>query len=99
MEGRTSQLNKSVKIEEIYFSLKAKRKEPIEYERLEMLERKKVNVNAQRKKKGKESQMSLVSENMIYNFFFFFKNLKAIALLNFINLISSQESCSFRFNL
>lgn len=70
MEGRTSQLNKSVKIEEIYFSLKAKRKEPIEYERLEMLERKKVNVNAQRKKKGKESQMSLVSENMIYNFFF-----------------------------
>lgn len=97
MEGRTSQLNKSVKIEEIYFSLKAKRKEPIEYERLEMLERKKVNVNAQRKKKGKESQMSLVSENMIYNFFF--KNLQAIALLNFINLISSQESCSFRFNL
>lgn len=97
MEGRTSQLNKSVKIEEIYFSLKAKRKEPIEYEILEMLERKKVNVNAQRKKKGKESQMSLVSENMIYNFFF--KNLQAIALLNFINLISSQESCSFRFNL
>lgn len=97
MEGRTSQLNKSVKIEEIYFSLKAKRKEPIEYERLEMLERKKVNVNAQRKKKGKESQMSLVSENMIYNFFF--KNLQAVALLNFINLISSQESCSFRFNL
>lgn len=97
MEGRTSQLNKSVKIEEIYFSLKTKRKEPIEYERLEMLERKKVNVNAQRKKKGKESQMSLVSENMIYNFFF--KNLQAIALLNFINLINSQESCSFRFNL
>lgn len=63
------QLSKSIKIEEIYFSLKAKRKEPVEYERLEMLEGKKVNVNAQRKK-GKESQMSLVSENMIYNFFF-----------------------------
>lgn len=97
MEGRTSQLNKSVKIEEICFSLKAKRKEPVECERLEMLERKKVNVNAQRKKKGKEIHMSLVSENMIYNFFF--KNLKAIALLNFINFISSQESCSFSFNL
>lgn len=68
LEGRTSQL-RFFKIKEIYFSLKAKRKEPVEDERLKMLERKRVNINVHKERKMEEIQISLVSENMIYNFF------------------------------
>lgn len=69
MEGRTSQLNKDLsKLRKSILLLKARRKDPVEYERMEMPERKGVNRNARKEKKGEEIQNSLVSEN-IYIFF------------------------------
>lgn len=60
---------------------------------MEMLRRKKMNINVHKEERrgGDSNHLGDRKQCII-----FLKNLKAVALMNFTNLTSSQESCYLR---